>query len=67
MAACIRPATPGDLVAIGAVVRAVTAPVNETSIAFHRRIGFAVSDPVPGHDGPGQDRVVFRIDLGEGP
>ena len=50
------------------VVRAVTAPVNTGSIAFHRRMGFEV-DPgaagygdVPvarGYDGPGQDRVRF--------
>lgn len=45
------------------VVRAVTAPANQRSIAFHRGIGFAVSEPEPDYDGPGQDRVVFRIDL----
>lgn len=45
------------------VVRAVTSPFNERSIAFHRRVGFCVSDPVPDYDGPGLDRVVFRINL----
>jgi len=46
------------------VVRAVTSPSNERSIAFHRRLGFCVSEPVPDYDGPGLGRVVFRIDLG---
>ena len=49
------------------VVRAVTAPVNTGSIAFHRRMGFEVEPgagdgdlPVAaGYDGPGQDRVRF--------
>jgi hypothetical protein len=50
------------------VVRAVTAPVNTGSVAFHRRMGFEV-EPGPagrgdapvaaGYDGPGQDRVRF--------
>jgi ribosomal protein S18 acetylase RimI-like enzyme len=50
------------------VVRAVTAPVNTGSIAFHRRMGFRI-EPGPagsggigvaaGYDGPGQDRVRF--------
>ena len=50
------------------VVRAVTAPVNAGSIAFHRRLGFEV-EPGPagrgdaqvaaGYDGPGPDRVRF--------
>lgn len=49
------------------VVRAVTAPVNTGSIAFHRRMGFEVEpgevrDGIPitaGYDGPGRDRVRF--------
>ncbi|WP_308283174.1 GNAT family N-acetyltransferase [Pseudonocardia nigra] len=45
------------------VIRAVTSPVNERSIAFHRRIGFTVSEPIADYDGPGQDRVTFRLDL----
>lgn len=43
--------------------RAVTSPVNERSIAFHRALGFTASEPVPGYDGPGLDRVVFRMAL----
>ena len=45
------------------VVRAVTAPVNTGSIAFHRRMGFEVEGGdvavAAGYDGPGQDRVRF--------
>ena len=41
------------------VVHAVTSPVNLGSIAFHRAMGFEVSGPVDGYDGPGADRVVF--------
>ncbi len=50
------------------VVRAVTAPVNSGSVAFHRRMGFEVEPgeaerdgvPIaPGYDGPGRDRVRF--------
>jgi GNAT superfamily N-acetyltransferase len=54
------------------VVRCVTSPVNEGSIAFHRRMGFRLvpgdvdRDGVPIHrdyDGPGEDRVVFERGL----
>jgi len=45
------------------VVRAVTAPVNERSIAFHRALGFTVSDPVHGYDGPGDVKVRFERPL----
>jgi GNAT superfamily N-acetyltransferase len=50
------------------IVRAVTAPMNSGSIAFHRRIGFEIERggaeshgfPVTvGYDGPGHDRVRF--------
>jgi len=50
------------------IVRAVTAPVNAGSIAFHRRMGFqvdsqqAVRDGISvaaGYDGPGRDRIRF--------
>jgi ribosomal protein S18 acetylase RimI-like enzyme len=44
-------------------VRAVTAPVNTASIAFHRSMGFSVSEPVTDYDGPGADRVVFTRSL----
>jgi L-amino acid N-acyltransferase YncA len=40
-------------------VAAVTAPVNTGSIAFHRALGFSVTGPVPGYDGPGRDLVRF--------
>ena len=42
------------------VVRAVTAVTNERSIAFHAALGFSVSDPVPGYDGPGDVKVRFE-------
>ena len=50
------------------VVRCVTSPVNASSIAFHRRMGFQTepcaedSSNFPVHrkyDGPGEDRVLF--------
>jgi ribosomal protein S18 acetylase RimI-like enzyme len=44
-------------------VHAVTSPVNVGSIAFHRSMGFSVSDPVADYDGPGADRVVFSRSL----
>jgi ribosomal protein S18 acetylase RimI-like enzyme len=49
-------------------VRAVTAPVNQGSVGFHRQMGFGIEpgdghvDGVPvatGYDGDGQDRVRF--------
>ena len=42
------------------VVSAVTAPANATSIAFHAALGFTVSDPVAGYDGPGDVKVHFE-------
>lgn len=42
------------------VVRAVTAPVNSTSIAFHTAIGFSVTGPVDGYDGPCSAKVLFE-------
>jgi ribosomal protein S18 acetylase RimI-like enzyme len=42
------------------VVRAVTAPANERSIAFHAALGFTVSAPLPGYDGPGDVKVRFE-------
>jgi hypothetical protein len=53
-------------------VLAVTAPTNQPSINFHVRVGFDiirdsyVEDAVPysaDYDGPGEDRVRFRIGL----
>jgi predicted GNAT superfamily acetyltransferase len=42
------------------VVRAVTAPVNSGSIAFHSAMGFIVTGPVDDHDGPGSAKVLFE-------
>jgi ribosomal protein S18 acetylase RimI-like enzyme len=41
------------------VVRAVTAPVNELSVAFHRAIGFEVDRVDENYDGRGQARVLL--------
>jgi GNAT superfamily N-acetyltransferase len=43
-------------------LKAFTQPVNTTSIAFHRSIGFRVSE-VPDYAGPGELRVVFTREL----
>jgi predicted GNAT superfamily acetyltransferase len=45
------------------VVEAITSPQNATSIAFHRAMGFTVSDPVKDYDGPSLDRVVFLREI----
>jgi L-amino acid N-acyltransferase YncA len=42
------------------MVSAVTAPVNSGSIAFHRAMGFSVTGPIAGYDGPGRDLVRFE-------
>jgi ribosomal protein S18 acetylase RimI-like enzyme len=42
------------------VVRAITAPVNTASIAFHRAMGFSVTGPVADYEGPGRDYMVFE-------
>lgn len=42
------------------LVRAVTSPANEGSMAFHRRVGFTVTGPHADHDGPGVDRMAFE-------
>jgi ribosomal protein S18 acetylase RimI-like enzyme len=39
------------------VVRAVTSPVNERSVAFHRALGFEVERVEPDYDGRGEARV----------
>jgi ribosomal protein S18 acetylase RimI-like enzyme len=41
------------------VVRCVTSPANETSIGFHRALGFDVERVVEDYDGPGEDRAVL--------
>lgn len=57
-------------------VRAITAPANTGSIAFHRAMGFELEKgdreigglPVhSGYDGPGQDRVCFHRRLTPAP
>jgi ribosomal protein S18 acetylase RimI-like enzyme len=47
-----------------AVVRCVTSPVNEDSVAFHEALGFEVDRVVSDYDGPGEDRVLLvkRLD-----
>jgi L-amino acid N-acyltransferase YncA len=45
------------------VVRAVTSPQNRDSIDFHAAMGFTVTGPVPGYDGPSRDRIVFEREL----
>ncbi len=41
------------------VVRCVTSPANETSIAFHRALGFEVERVAEDYDGPGEDRALL--------
>ena len=41
------------------VVRCVTSPANEESVAFHEAMGFAVDRVAQDYDGPGEDRVLF--------
>ena len=45
------------------VVRAVTAPVNTASIAFHTAMGFTVSAPIPDYDGSASAKVLFERGL----
>jgi ribosomal protein S18 acetylase RimI-like enzyme len=42
---------------------AITATSNLDSIRFHRRLGFTVSDPVPGYNGPDRPMVTFLRQL----
>jgi len=41
------------------VVRAVTAPVNQRSVAFHRALGFEVERGERDYDGRGEERVLL--------
>jgi ribosomal protein S18 acetylase RimI-like enzyme len=41
------------------VVRAVTSPVNERSVAFHKALGFDVERVDPDYDGRGEARVLL--------
>ncbi|HEU5264006.1 MAG TPA: GNAT family N-acetyltransferase [Gaiellaceae bacterium] len=45
------------------VVRCVTSPVNEESVAFHSAMGFEVDRVAEDYDGPGEDRVLLRKTL----
>jgi predicted GNAT superfamily acetyltransferase len=47
------------------IVRAVTSPVNERSVAFHRAIGFEVERVDENYDGKDQARVLMQKRLGE--
>jgi ribosomal protein S18 acetylase RimI-like enzyme len=41
------------------IVRCVTAPGNEGSLAFHESLGFEVDRVVADYDGPGEDRTLL--------
>jgi ribosomal protein S18 acetylase RimI-like enzyme len=41
------------------LVRCVTSPVNEVSVAFHEALGFEVDRVAKDYDGPGEDRVLL--------
>jgi ribosomal protein S18 acetylase RimI-like enzyme len=41
------------------VVRCVTSPLNEESVAFHRALGFEVARVAEDYDGPGEDRLLL--------
>ena len=41
------------------LVRAVTSPVNEGSILFHRQMGFETERVAENYDGSGEDRMLF--------
>jgi ribosomal protein S18 acetylase RimI-like enzyme len=41
------------------VVRCVTSPLNQESVAFHEALGFAVDRVAEDYDGPGEDRVLL--------
>ena len=46
------------------VVRCVTSPVNQRSVAFHEALGFEVERVAEDYDGPGEDRILLvkRLD-----
>jgi ribosomal protein S18 acetylase RimI-like enzyme len=48
-----------EAIAPRTIVRAVTSPVNERSVAFHRAIGFEVDRVDENYDGDGQARVLL--------
>jgi predicted GNAT superfamily acetyltransferase len=53
-----------EAVAPRMIVRAVTAPVNERSVAFHTAIGFEVDRIDESYDGAGEARVLLVKRLG---
>ena len=44
-------------------VSAVTSPGNDGSIRFHQAMGFTMTGPLAGYNGPGRDRIVFSRSL----
>jgi ribosomal protein S18 acetylase RimI-like enzyme len=52
-----------EAVAPRTVVRAVTSPVNERSVAFHQAIGFEIDRVDEDYDGRGESRVLLVRDL----
>jgi ribosomal protein S18 acetylase RimI-like enzyme len=48
-----------DAVAPRTTVRAVTSPVNERSLAFHRALGFEIERVDPSYDGADEPRVLL--------
>ena len=44
-------------------MRAVTAPVNERSVAFHQALGFEVERVDDDYDGRGEPRVLLKKNL----
>jgi ribosomal protein S18 acetylase RimI-like enzyme len=52
-----------EAVAPCTIVRAVTAPLNERSVAFHQALGFEVERVDDNYDGRGQARVLLVKDL----
>ena len=45
------------------IVRAITSPVNERSVAFHQALGFEIEGVDDDYDGRGEARVRFVKDL----
>ncbi|WP_196814455.1 GNAT family N-acetyltransferase [Nocardia sp. BMG111209] len=45
------------------VVRAITSPGNQGSVAFHTTLGFTVRDSVPDYHGPGRPMTTFERQL----
>jgi ribosomal protein S18 acetylase RimI-like enzyme len=41
------------------VIRCVTSPVNQGSVAFHEALGFEVERVAEDYDGPGEDRILL--------